>query len=92
MLISIKEEHHKKVRNIYIPSILISLGASIATKVLSARGIEYLEHSNAAKEVKPLTKEQAKEIKAMLKYLNKNYKGLTIVDIQTQNEVIKIRI
>lgn len=92
MVIYIKEKHQEKVRCFYIPRCCISLGASIATRVLSSKGIGYLKGEDIVKEVKPLTKEQAKEIRAMLKYLNKNYKGLTIVDVESKNELVKIRI
>lgn len=90
MIIYIKEEHKTKGITIYIPRCFIGLGASVVTRVLSSRGIGYIKSNEIAKEVKPLTKEQAKEIRAMLKYLNKNYKGLTIVDVKSKDEVVKI--
>ncbi|WP_404987580.1 hypothetical protein [Clostridium culturomicium] len=90
MIIYIKEEQREKGITIYIPRCFIGLGASIMTRVLSSKGIGYIERSETVKEVKPLSKEQAKEIRNMLKYLNKNYKGLTIVDVQSKNEAVKI--
>ena len=90
MVIYIKEEHKEKGMTIYIPRCFISLGTSIITRVLSSKGIGYRGSSEVVKEIKPLTKEQAKEVRAMLKYLNKNYKGLTIVDVKSKNEAVKI--
>lgn len=92
MTIFIKEEQHKKGMKIYIPRCLIGLGASIITRILSSKMLDKLEKNEAFKEIKPLSKEQAKEIRKMLKYLNKNYKGLTIVDVQSKNEAVKISI
>lgn len=92
MVIYVKEEHKEKGITIYIPRCFIGLGTSIITRVLSSKRIGYMGSSEVVKDVKPLTKEQAKEVRAMLKYLNKNYKGLTIVDVQSKNEAVKIRI
>lgn len=92
MVIYFKEQEQIKIRRFYIPRCCISLGASIITRVLSSTGVGYLKSEEISKEVKALSKAQAKEIREMLKYLNKNYKGLTIVDIETKNEVIKITI
>lgn len=92
MIIFIKEEHHKRGINIYIPRCFVGLLASIITRVLSSKIIDNVEMNEAFKDGRPLSKEQAKEIREMLKYLNRNYKGLTIIDIQSKNEAVKIKI
>ncbi|GEM_PF-419888 len=90
MIIYIKEAEKDKIRKIYIPRCCLSLGTSVITRVLTLKGKSYVQDGEIKAEVKPLTKEQAKEIRKMLQYLNKNYKGLTIVDIETKDEVVKI--
>lgn len=90
MRIYIKEAEREKVMKIYIPGCCISLGASVVTRILTLKGHSYIKNGEIKNEIKPLTKEQAKDIRRMLKYLNKNYKGLTIVDIETKDEIVKI--
>ena len=89
MRIYFRDGHEAKVRRIYIPNSLISLSTSITTWVLFSRG-RGIDLGGISKEKLHLTKEQRKELKAMVRYLIKNYKGLTIVDIETKDEVVKI--
>lgn len=90
MKIFIKEEKDKKIKKFCIPRCCCSFGASIVTRILASKSSKILSKDGVQKEVKPLSKEQGRKIRKMIRYLNKNYKGLVIVDVETKDEIVKI--
>ncbi len=90
MIIDIKEKNSDKNMHIHIPRFCISIGAFILPLALRS-GNAHIRKSGEKIHVKSMNKEQVRAIKKGIKYLNKYYKGLVLVDIQSNDgENVKI--
>ncbi|MBE6059086.1 MAG: hypothetical protein E7215_02765 [Clostridium sulfidigenes] len=87
MIINIKEPGENKSKNICIPRVCISLGIFVLPLALKSM---YRKKNNSKTKV-AINNKEMKNLKKAIKYLNKNYKGLVLVDIKTnEGESVKI--
>lgn len=87
MIINIKEPGESKSKNICIPRVCISLGIFVLPLALKSM---YRKKNNSKTKV-AINNKEMKNLKKAIKYLNKNYKGLVLVDIKTnEGESVKI--
>ncbi len=87
MIINIKEPGESKSKNICIPRVCISLGIFVLPLALKSM----YKKKNNSKIKAAINNKEMKNLKKAIKYLNKNYKGLVLVDIKTnEGESVKI--
>ncbi len=87
MIINIKEPGESKSKNICIPRVCISLGIFVLPLALKSM----YKKKNNSKTKAAINNKEMKNLKKAIKYLNKNYKGLVLVDIKTnEGESVKI--
>jgi len=87
MIINIKEPGENKSRNICIPRTCISLGIFVLPLALKSM----YRKKNNSKARRAINNKEMKNLKKAIKYLNKNYRGLVLVDIKTnEGECVKI--
>ncbi|MEG1255906.1 hypothetical protein [Clostridium sp.] len=90
MIIDIKEKGKEKDTHICIPRFCISIGAFILPLSLTSKFITVSKDGTKEK-INGMNKQQAKALKKAIKHLNKNYRGLVLVDIQSSDgENVKI--
>lgn len=84
MIIDIKETDKEKSTHICIPRFCISAGAFIIPLALKSKFIT-VSKNGLKEKLKGMDNDQARAIKKAIKYLNKNYRGLVLVDIQSSD-------
>lgn len=87
MKIIINEKKSQELHRICIPRCFCSFSINCMIRALKSKSVK---GSADGKTGKILSKQQYRDAKRMLKKLNKNYKGLEIISIDTDTEIVRI--